>query len=305
MKNFGAYSSHKANNLTEGLTSLSLEQFHLNELNPHEKAAVLKKFDESPELNKKAQAYLEYIKKDNEAFFASPKALDMLNHIKSRLADPSKDLEKKREHTIFSYLRPLSYGLAAAAVLAFVVLSPLTKIKNPEINAGTSDTVRVKGGGSSNEAETTELATALSKKHFAIFRQLGDRAEALKDNDFVSANDTLQIAYEAKDFSQGMIFSLDGRGNFTLHFPDQNNASTALEGPGMVLLPYAYQLDDAPYFEIFYFIQCNESFRPGLVLAILESAWENEQWDASLKNFPKKLPGIKNYTVSQITLKKS
>ncbi|MEZ4473614.1 MAG: hypothetical protein R3F60_23055 [bacterium] len=54
----------------------------------------------------------------------------------------------------------------------------------------------------------------------------------------------------------------------TLHFPDTASADTALPaGQQLVTLPHAYQLDDAPRFERFFFVTAHHPLDVGELLA--------------------------------------
>ncbi len=66
-----------------------------------------------------------------------------------------------------------------------------------------------------------------------------------------------------------MILSIDGRGMVTIHYPPEGKASARLELNKKVLLSSAYQLDDAPGFERFFYIS---SRRPLRMKEIAEAA---------------------------------
>jgi hypothetical protein len=51
-----------------------------------------------------------------------------------------------------------------------------------------------------------------------------------------------------------VILSIDGRGTVTLHLPESQEKSTKLESGKQFLLPSAFELDDAPNFERFFFL---------------------------------------------------
>jgi hypothetical protein len=61
------------------------------------------------------------------------------------------------------------------------------------------------------------------------------------------------VSYRADSEPHGVIVSLDGAGEVTLHFPEDASQSTALNGNGNVRL-HAFELDDAPAFERFFFV---------------------------------------------------
>ncbi len=68
----------------------------------------------------------------------------------------------------------------------------------------------------------------------------------------------LQMSYAAGEAKYGAIFSIDGRGTLTWHvpagYPGGSRAAPALDPRGNVVLPSAYELDDAPRFERFFLV---------------------------------------------------
>jgi hypothetical protein len=67
----------------------------------------------------------------------------------------------------------------------------------------------------------------------------------------------------------GVIFSIDGRSAVTLHYPPVLGADTRLVTGKWTLLEEAYTLDDAPDYEVFFFVVGGE---PLDVPVILNSA---------------------------------
>ena len=94
----------------------------------------------------------------------------------------------------------------------------------------------------------------MTKTQIIIYRKKGDEAEVLKDGELAKAGDLLQIAYVPAGKTYGIIISIDGNGVVTLHYPENINSSTILKQEKTVLLSSAYELDDAPEFERFFFI---------------------------------------------------
>ncbi|MCH9684609.1 MAG: hypothetical protein K0V04_24445 [Deltaproteobacteria bacterium] len=85
--------------------------------------------------------------------------------------------------------------------------------------------------------------------------RIEDRRPVRMDaDDAVGAGDLLQLGYAANEAQQGVIVSIDGAGVATLHFPDREDASTALRQGGRIPLGTSYELDDAPKFERFFFV---------------------------------------------------
>jgi hypothetical protein len=87
-----------------------------------------------------------------------------------------------------------------------------------------------------------------------IHRRLPQGSEALKPGDPARPGDQLQLSYVPKDANHGVILSIDGRGQMTLHFPADASRPTTLEHKDLVSLPFSYELDDAPGFERFVFV---------------------------------------------------
>lgn len=84
-----------------------------------------------------------------------------------------------------------------------------------------------------------------------VFRP--ESKDPLRDGQRIAAGQLLQISYSAAGAAHGVIVSIDGRGDATLHFPSVPNGSTALQ-PGEHRLDHAFELDDAPRFERFFFV---------------------------------------------------
>jgi len=68
------------------------------------------------------------------------------------------------------------------------------------------------------------------------------------------------VAYQAAGRPFGVIVSLDGRGAVTLHLPQEGEQAARLGSSGSVLLDFAYELDDAPRWERFYFVTGEANF---------------------------------------------
>lgn len=102
-----------------------------------------------------------------------------------------------------------------------------------------------------------------------VYRKHGALAEQLVDGSEVAARDVLQVGYVRGEYTFGVLISIDGRGQVTLHHPATRDGSTALSSDGArQLLPDAYELDDAPGFERFVFVVAQQP----LSVAAVEAA---------------------------------
>jgi hypothetical protein len=101
-------------------------------------------------------------------------------------------------------------------------------------------------------------------ERLSIYRKTAEGAELLEDGSLVRRADVLQIAYSAGEAKYGTIFSIDGRGVVTFHLPPdyvgRSQFSPELERQGQTVLPSAYELDDAPAFERFFFVFSRSRF---------------------------------------------
>lgn len=105
----------------------------------------------------------------------------------------------------------------------------------------------------------------------ALFRRTSSGAEPLKPGATVKPGDVVRIGYRTGGLAFGAIFSVDGNGNVTRHWPLTGDSAARLER-GETLLPGAFELDDAPDFERFYLLTSDRSFDLKPLLAALHAA---------------------------------
>jgi hypothetical protein len=84
--------------------------------------------------------------------------------------------------------------------------------------------------------------------------------ERLVPGSLAHDRDLLQVVYQAAGRSHGVILSVDGRGTVTRHLPVTGMQAAPLQAGPAVPLGLAYQLDDAPGFERFYFVTADAPF---------------------------------------------
>jgi anti-sigma factor RsiW len=98
-----------------------------------------------------------------------------------------------------------------------------------------------------------------------VYRNTGAGGEPLADGDRARTGDVLRVAYRVSQPAFGMIVSVDGRGVVTRHLPEQGEHAVALGTGGTVFLNDAFELDDAPAVERFYFVCARQPFAIGPV----------------------------------------
>lgn len=91
------------------------------------------------------------------------------------------------------------------------------------------------------------------KPKLRLYRQRSSGIETVGAGVMTREGDILQLGLVRGEATHGAVVSVDGRGAVTLHFPAEASGSTEL-GKGEQRLTQAYQLDDAPEFERFFFV---------------------------------------------------
>jgi hypothetical protein len=216
------------------ISALLLERYNLGEVTGEEKALVEAALAEDPESAERLAA-LRRSDAEIRRGFASGRYFISAGRGKARRRP----------------LRPVLWSLGAAALVLFIALPVL----GPRLFPGD----RIKGS-----AETTGLR---------VYLKTGGETAALADQAVLREGNTVQLAYsvdaqpDARRY--GVIFSIDGRSAVTLHYPPVLGADTRLVTGKWTLLEEAYTLDDAPYYEVFYFVVGGE---PLDVPAVLSSA---------------------------------
>ena len=148
-------------------------------------------------------------------------------------------------------LRPPAGGEPSPPALQ-PVMPPATSAPEPAVPTGASDAGdRAKG----------------LLPHLVVYRKRAGRTERLPPQARAAAGDLLQLGYVAAGQAHGVILSVDGRGAVTQHFPAPGSTATALAPHGQQALPQAYELDDAPDFERFFFVTSRAPLDPAPLLA--------------------------------------
>ena len=214
-----------------------LERYLLGELSSRRMEEIRKLEQEDQDL----QGEIERLRNSNPELLKQNPSETMIPEILRRYEE-NKRRAGLEEKTRPARLKRLLYAgpvLATALVLVFIVI-----LRNG-ISPGTT---RIKG----------EESIDFTKTQILIYREKNGKPELMMDGDLAQTGDLLQIAYIPAGKTNGVIFSTDGRGTVTLHFPDIASASPALEQEKKVLLSSSYELDDAPDFERFFFITAAE-----------------------------------------------
>jgi hypothetical protein len=225
------------------INDYEIERYVLDEL-PGKKARKIKKYLKTDE---RLREKIEEIKKSNREILIQYPPDGVVPKILHRYNILSTSNKKENTKLLPSFLKRILYASPAFA-LALVIIFILFPFSKRDINLPNNptgkDEILVKG------METIDL----SKTQLLIHRKQGDHIELLKNGTWGKAGDLLQLAYIAGKKAYGVILSIDGNGNVTLHFPDIKSNPTSLKRDNKILLPNAIELDNAPGFERFFFI---------------------------------------------------
>jgi hypothetical protein len=153
---------------------------------------------------------------------------------------------------------PLAFAAAAVVVLLFPREWIVTAFRMVAERAGrtTPNDERIKG-----------LQPAL-----AIHRRTAAGSEKLADGSVARAGDLLRVGYAGAGQGYGVILSIDGRGAVTLHLPPAGERAAPLVRGGITLLDQAYELDEAPGWERFYFVTSDTPFDVAPIMAAARRA---------------------------------
>ena len=230
------------------------------------------------------EAALDDLKKSDEEILNTYSVEAMKASVAAKLGQAKSAENNEAKNNILKFptaTRFVSY--AAAAVLLAAILIP-AGLKNSKISTGsTVPTERVKGA-------STKAANP--NPSINLYRQKGREVQALNDGDFARSGDVIQITYNAGSEEYGVIFSVDGNGNITRHFPENTwQAGQLIHRNDETPLDFSYELDNAPDFECFIMVTSKNKFS----LSDIESKIQNRtdiDYLTELSYLPKKTEGI-------------
>jgi len=189
---------------------------------------------------------LQELQKSNMEILNKYSPEDMKAAVLEKMNKKDAGTKSKKNILSFSSYKILSYAAAAVFIAAIAIPAGITsyKAKTPVISE------RTKGP-----------ALAAKDTNIQIYRQKGNEIHALSNGDSARAGDVLQITYQAGNSEYGVIFSVDGNGNVTRHFPENSwTASKLKHGNEEIPLDFSYELDNAPDYEFFVMVTSQNQF---------------------------------------------
>jgi hypothetical protein len=220
------------------------------------------------------------LRADNAAELSAHPAAAAVSLIESRIAGEARRLATQRRRRRMSIVGIFSAAAAGLVLVVLVGKGPAIDESSPAVPTTTppGDT-RVKG--------TARLLA---------FRQVGEHVERLEQDALVRAGDVVQLRYNAGGQRYGVIASVDGAGVVTLHYPVSEDAppqATALAARPTAL-PHAYELDDAPRFERFFFFTADGPIDVPQSLASLRSLARRTDADTAT---PELTAGVRQWSL--------
>jgi hypothetical protein len=219
---------------------IDIERYVLGELSEDRAKAIERILDVDAE----TRARVEAIKADNRAILEAYPPHLMAVQIGARAEEATAKRAAARRRVMIPAISAVIATTAAVLVVVILPYGPPTE----SMNSGHDVLEETRPKGSTEPT-------------LYVFRQRGKGDVLLNEKTAVSsAGDVIQLKYAAKGEKYGIIFSVDGRGAVTLHYPASKGESAKIEPRGVHALQYSYELDDAPRFERFFFVTSEKPF---------------------------------------------
>ena len=226
------------------LSDFTLEQYLLGEL-PGERMREIESILAGDTVEAER---LEALRRSNDEILDTYRPEHIAGVIKSRYSLEKRPEARPEKGNLYVLKKALAPLLATAMMVAAVILVP--GIINRQDSLTGPDITRVKG-----------------KPGISVFRKQDGRPELLHDRSGVSAGDLLQISFMSPEDPYVLVFSIDGNGTVTLHYPEADGLVEQTKPGSVVLIPRSYELDDAPGFERFFMVTSSYPFTTGMVLS--------------------------------------
>ncbi len=247
---------------------VTLERFRLRELPPEEMESIAQRLRTDPELRER----FDWLAASDQAIAA--------DHLPARLAEQVLQ-RRSAARRAAGTTRPLR-GLALATALGAALIA-----------------VTIAKPWSSPDAPIRGDAIKGLEPSLTIYRRTPNGSETLADGAPAHGGDLLRIGYVSAGQRYGVILSIDGRGVVTLHLPSTGGVAASLRAGELVLLDQAYELDDAPAWERFYFVTADHSFDVETIRDAARRAAEQ-----SLRTPPQSLPLPSGFAQARFSIQK-
>ena len=232
------------------VAEITLERYRLKELPAEAMARLERRMALDDELRRRVGA----LALSDEKIRRSDRLELVAVRVRQRLAAERTDAERRAWMSSARWALPV--GMAAA--VALMVLLPWS-------------TLAPAGGGERDKGLDTSLT---------LFKQVGAGSVTLANGAVVREGDVIRVGYRADGQPYGVVLSIDGRRRVTVHLPAGGDRAVKLGREPMVLLDQAFELDDAPLWERFYFVSGDEPFSIAPIVASVQRANASTAGDA-------------------------
>ncbi len=230
--------------MSQEFSDLQLEKYILKELDEKQMAKITTVLETNSELQRRIRA----INDNNQDFVDKTNRRQEAYLIKLKMTE-HKYSWRTQLKSLFE--QPKIKFLSSAVALCFVFI-----IAVPQFTG---------------QPETEGLRTKGLDSHLVIYKKTQDQVEKLAHGTKVSSGDLIQLSYVSAGEQFGAIFSIDGNGLLTLHYPDNKESMTKLVTGKQVILPNAYELDSSPKFETFYLVTSNKPIKVSEIIKYFEN----------------------------------
>lgn len=223
------------------IPDIILERYRLNELPASDAARVAERLRCDAGL----RARIEMLGRSDEDIRRAHLLDDLARAVHSRAAAAAAGSPWATKRSIAYWLAPAAVVLGVMLLIGVVPrLADRADGTRATANATRDSGDRIKG-----------LGPALT-----LYRRTANGGETLADGAIARSGDVVRVGYRAAGKPFGVILSIDGRGGVTVHLPARGDRAAPLKRDSTVLLDTAYELDDAPRWERFYFITGDTAF---------------------------------------------
>jgi len=224
------------------IPDIVLERYRLNELPPADAARMAGEIGRDARLRERLAAL---DRSDHE--------LDAdLDRVRTRLA----------AHESPGPARAIGWPIPAAVAIGVVLSAVIWQTRAPFVAPAQSE----------NGPDRIKGTAASGRPALAVYRRTNEGSEQLADGTVAHAGDLIRVGYRSAGHTYGVIVSIDGAGAVTVHLPPAGTQAALLKSEPTVLLDQAYELDDAPRWERFYFVTGDTAFDAAPVLQAARDA---------------------------------
>jgi hypothetical protein len=227
---------------TPAISDVTLERYRLGELPPAEHERLATAIAADPALAARLAALDQSARNIVATYPADAMAAAVRR--KARAASAPAESPSRAPRV---WLRP---ALVAVASVCLMAVAATLFFRQP-----VGDDTTIKGGPA-----------------LVLHRKTATGSAALTPGAAAREGDQIRVGYRAAGQRYGAILSIDGRGNITAHLPRTGDRAATLQPAGTVFLDFAYELDDAPRWERFYFVTSETEFDLGPIRQALRDA---------------------------------